>query len=339
MQLVSMGSPANRMLAGIFVAVLCYLTDASSPVAVGDDLTLFFCNTSSGRQAWDYGNGTGSPFSISVRDQTPGLVWGMLMKCISIYHAYVARTAQTQEAQHHRYSRCLRFADIIGPSNDTGTGIHTWGLYQPLHPNQQWYFRNGVIQSFWNKCLGVTSKPSVGSPLVLVECSQALVFAFNNDTGTFSTHASDGGSLCVAAGESVSCVSPPFSGYTYCNTSAPLAARIDDLVARMTPEEKAAALDSSVPPVSRLGVPGVPSGEALHGVATGCLPPNATAGTTGCPTSFPCPAALGASFDPTLWSAIGSAIGLEARAIHNARGGSLWLFAPNLNPARAPQCE
>jgi beta-D-xylosidase 4 len=81
------------------------------------------------------------------------------------------------------------------------------------------------------------------------------------------------------------------------------------------------------------------SGEALHGVACGCLPAAAAApGSTGCPTSFPAPAALGAAFDVGLVRDVAGAIGREARALHADGGpGALWLFAPNLNPARDPR--
>ena len=79
----------------------------------------------------------------------------------------------------------------------------------------------------------------------------------------------------------------------------------------------------------------MPSGEALHGAATGCLPAPA-ANSTGCPTSFPSPLAMAAAFDAPLWTAVGAAIGTEARALHNLGAGSVWLFAPNVNLCRAP---
>lgn len=106
----------------------------------------------------------------------------------------------------------------------------------------------------------------------------------------------------------------------------------------MTLLEQAAALDTSVPAIPRLGVPALPSGEALHGVACGCISPPPADNNTGCPTSFPSPAALGSAFDPALWQAVGEAIGLEARALYNAgANGALRLFAPNINLARDPR--
>jgi len=123
--------------------------------------------------------------------------------------------------------------------------------------------------------------------------------------------------------------------YIMCNASAPLADRLRDILARMTPEEKAAALDTANPAVPRLGLPSLPGGEALHGVASGCGA--AVNGSTGCPTSFPSPIALGATFDTELYRAIGAAIGMEARALNNQGKAGLYLFAPNINLVRDPR--
>jgi beta-glucosidase-like glycosyl hydrolase len=71
-------------------------------------------------------------------------------------------------------------------------------------------------------------------------------------------------------------------------------------------------------------------GEALHGVATGCGWVGGGGGDrgqpqaadqfgprTGCPTSYPAAIAEGATFNRSLWAAVGAAIGREARALHN----------------------
>ena len=67
----------------------------------------------------------------------------------------------------------------------------------------------------------------------------------------------------------------------------------------------------------------------------------AEGGATGCPTIFPAPPALGASFNTTLMTAIGVAISDEVRAMNNAYGSrnyanrpidlNLWLPSINLN--------
>jgi hypothetical protein len=89
----------------------------------------------------------------------------------------------------------------------------------------------------------------------------------------------------------LTCSDPPLSSFPYCNTSLPVDARVADLLARMSPGEKAAILDAGVPAIPRLGLPSMSSGEALHGACSGCLSPDK------CPTSFPAPIALGAAFD------------------------------------------
>ncbi len=124
---------------------------------------------------------------------------------------------------------------------------------------------------------------------------------------------------------------PPTS--TPSPTSTPLPpplTAVADLVSRLTPEEKCSALDTSNPAIPRLGVPHMPSGEGLHGVVCGCVGAPAP-GSTGCPTSFPSPIGLGATFDKDLYLAVGGVVGVEARAIDNANGGSgLVLYAPNI---------
>ena len=105
---------------------------------------------------------------------------------------------------------------------------------------------------------------------------------------------------------------------------------VADLVSRLTPEEKCSALDTSNPAIARLGIPHMPSGEGLHGVVTGCVSP-AAPNSTGCPTSFPSPIGLGATFDKDLYLAVGGVVGTEARAVDNAGGGSgLVMYAPNI---------
>jgi hypothetical protein len=92
--------------------------------------------------------------------------------------------------------------------------------------------------------------------------------------------------------------------------------------------------------VKRLGVPGFPTGEGLHGVdADACAPdPGRTSGAA-CPTSFPHALALAAGFSRDEWHRVGSTISLEARALHNvgqrdrqqSAGVGLALFAPDIN--------
>ena len=124
--------------------------------------------------------------------------------------------------------------------------------------------------------------------------------------------------------------------FPFCNSSLSAAERVADLVSRLTPEEKCAALDTGNPQIDRLGIPSLPGGEALHGVASDCGEAGSD-DSTGCPSSFPAPIGLGAAFDEQLYASIGTAIGTEARALNNQAGkAGLYLFAPNINPVRDP---
>lgn len=71
---------------------------------------------------------------------------------------------------------------------------------------------------------------------------------------------------------------------------------------------------------SRLGIPVIFTGEALHGIC----------GTRG--TVFPSPVNFGATFDPELIHQVGRAIGAETRAL-----GMHEILAPNLDVAREPR--
>ena len=162
----------------------------------------------------------------------------------------------------------------------------------------------------------------------------------------------------------------------YQNPALSVKERVDDLLARMTDEEKVAQLDMirgvelaevthpahfcSVDPASdynwahvdetigqrgmgfvhdvysdarvlnllqkyfvektRLGIPCIFTGEALHGISY----PGAS--------SFPMPIALGATFDPDVVHRVGHAIGKETRTL-----GITEILAPNLDLAREPR--
>src|SRR5882724_2955337 len=115
----------------------------------------------------------------------------------------------------------------------------------------------------------------------------------------------------------------------------PIAERVADLLARLTPVEKATQLLHDAPAVPRLGIPAYNWwNECLHGVAR--------AGTA---TVFPQAIGLAASFDASLLSDVARAISDEARAKHHAfaaegaRGHyvGLTFWAPNINIFRDPR--
>ena len=299
----------DSALSRALLASALLLFSPARAVSVGDTLLLLPCGGADAqRQVFRVFNGSGAlPFHIET--SAPNLV-----------------------------------LDIAGPSNASGAPLHVWGSYSPPVANQMWDLAGGSITSRYNgMCVAFTpdgspGEPPIGSSLVIADCAPgAETQRFSYDAGALTLSPLSAPSLCVqAVNATPTCDDAPFSGLPYCNASLPVEARVADLLARMTPQEKAAALDAGVPAIARLGVPSMHSGEALHGPATGCVGSPAP-NSTGCPTSFPCPTALGAAFDEALWLRVGLAIGTEARALSNLNAGAVWLFMPNINPARDPR--
>ena len=121
----------------------------------------------------------------------------------------------------------------------------------------------------------------------------------------------------------------------YLNPSLPVEQRVDDLISRMTLEEKASQLVNQARAIPRLGIPEYDWwSEALHGVAN-----------AGVATVFPEPIGLAASFDPELIHDMAVVISTEARVIHNIalRAGrrdifeGLTFWSPNINIFRDPR--
>jgi beta-glucosidase len=116
---------------------------------------------------------------------------------------------------------------------------------------------------------------------------------------------------------------------------APLDARVNDIVSRLTLEEKASQMVNQARAIPRLGIPAYNWwNEALHGVAR-----------AGLATVFPEPVGLGASFDPGLIHAMADVISTEARVKNNIalRAGrhsiyeGLTFWSPNINIFRDPR--
>ncbi|KDP20226.1 hypothetical protein JCGZ_09858 [Jatropha curcas] len=145
---------------------------------------------------------------------------------------------------------------------------------------------------------------------------------------------------------------PPFSCdlsnpsaklYPFCQTSLPISKRVEDLVSRLTLDEKISQLVDTAPAIPRLGIPAYEWwSEALHGVAF--LPDVSQRqgihfnGTIKSATSFPQVILTAASFDTHLWYRIGQVTGKEARAIYNAgQATGMTFWAPNINIYRDPR--
>lgn len=122
----------------------------------------------------------------------------------------------------------------------------------------------------------------------------------------------------------------------YLNPSLPLPERVQDLLSRLTLEEKLGQFIHPVNAVPRLGIPAYNFwNEGLHGV-----------GRNGRATVFPQAIGMSATWNPEMVRAIASAIGDEARAkyhetlrkkgeTHLYQGLTIW--SPNINIFRDPR--
>ncbi|MCL4505318.1 MAG: glycoside hydrolase family 3 C-terminal domain-containing protein [Chloroflexi bacterium] len=122
----------------------------------------------------------------------------------------------------------------------------------------------------------------------------------------------------------------------YLNPDLPIETRVNDLIARMTTDEKISQMTSATTGIPRLGIPAYNYwNEALHGVAR-----------AGRATVFPQAIGMAATWDVALIRRIASAIGDEARAKHHeamrrfgnstiSRGLTFW--SPNINIFRDPR--
>ncbi|MED6128823.1 hypothetical protein PIB30_101642, partial [Stylosanthes scabra] len=99
---------------------------------------------------------------------------------------------------------------------------------------------------------------------------------------------------------------PRHVNYPFCNTSLTISARAQSLVSLLTFPEKLQRLTTNASSIPRLA------------------------------TTFPQVILTAASFNRTLWYLIGSAIGVEARAMYNVGQGGLTFWCPNVNVFRDP---
>lgn len=113
---------------------------------------------------------------------------------------------------------------------------------------------------------------------------------------------------------------------TWKEPDAPIEERVEDLLSKMTLEEKISYCGSRIPAIKRLDIPSYEwYGEALHGLkAWNC-------------TQFPQNIAMGATWNPDLMFDVATAISNEARALKNTGQKEVMMFAPTVNMARDPR--
>jgi beta-glucosidase len=121
----------------------------------------------------------------------------------------------------------------------------------------------------------------------------------------------------------------------YLNPKLPLEQRVDDLIGRMTLEEKVAQMRDHATAIPRLGIPKYDWwNEGLHGVAF-----------SGYATNFPQVIGMAATWDADLVHKMGETISTEARAKYNEAMShdqheaffGLTFWAPNINIFRDPR--
>ncbi|HTR67754.1 MAG TPA: glycoside hydrolase family 3 N-terminal domain-containing protein, partial [Terriglobales bacterium] len=133
----------------------------------------------------------------------------------------------------------------------------------------------------------------------------------------------------------LACACLPLGAQVYKDPAEPVEKRVDDLISRMTLDEKASQLLSQSPAIGRLGVPAYDWWtECLHGVAR-----------AGRATVFPETIGIAATWDTDLVLRMATAISDEARAKNNEfiRRGmrgiyeGLTFWTPNINIFRDPR--
>ena len=123
--------------------------------------------------------------------------------------------------------------------------------------------------------------------------------------------------------------------YPFQDTTLDIKTRVDDLIGRLTIDEKLSLLEHQNPAITRLGLkPYSWWNEALHGV-----------GRNGTATVWPMPIALAASFDSKMVENIFSQVAAEAHKKYNESQANdnygdyagLTFFTPNINIFRDPR--
>src|SRR5580692_7893120 len=123
--------------------------------------------------------------------------------------------------------------------------------------------------------------------------------------------------------------------FKFINTALPIEQRVDDLIGRMTLEEKVQQMRDHSPAIPRLGVPKYDWwNEGLHGVAF-----------AGYATNFPQVIGMAATWDTQLVHTMGQTISIEARAKYDEairhdqheQFFGLTFWAPNINIFRDPR--
>ncbi len=143
--------------------------------------------------------------------------------------------------------------------------------------------------------------------------------------------------ICLIACSALKCFAQDYKQLPFWNDKLPMEQRVNDVVSRLTLEEKAAQMINSTPAIPRLGIPAYDWwNETLHGVAR----------TPYHVTSYPQAIGMAATWDTNSLHQMADFSALEGRAINNKaiqlgrtneRYLGLTYWTPNINIFRDPR--
>ncbi|KAL8522715.1 hypothetical protein ACS0TY_012886 [Phlomoides rotata] len=130
---------------------------------------------------------------------------------------------------------------------------------------------------------------------------------------------------------------PATRSFRFCRKRLPTNDRVQDLIGRLTLQEKVRLLVNNAAAVPRLGITGYEWwSEALHGVSN-VGPGVKFGGKFPAATAFPQVITTAASFNASLWEEIGKVVSEEGRAMYNGGVAGLTYWSPNVNILRDPR--
>jgi beta-glucosidase len=149
--------------------------------------------------------------------------------------------------------------------------------------------------------------------------------------------------LAALAGTMIAAPADAAPEYPFRDPRLSLERRVDDLLGRLTLDEKVSLLHQYQPAIPRLGIGRFKTGtEALHGLAWSTdinSTPNPGQVRTATATVFPQAVGLGSTWDPGLIEQVGSVVGDETRG-YNSADPDVWglnTWAPVVNLLRDPR--
>ena len=227
-----------------------------------------------------------------------------------------------------------------------GARLWPYGCGSPPGPNQRFELLAGgaLAHAPSGLCVraaaGAGGEIADGAAVVLAACdgSAPQTWALDAASGQLAVA---GGAACLDWNSPLRagpCARADSAALPFCDASLPLAARVADLVARVAAGPERAGLLNTVQAAvdnatERVHTPDLQWwSEALHGVAAS--PGVQFGGAARGATAVPQVVLTAASFNVSLFAAVGATVGREARAMNNIGQGGLTYWSPTLNLPR-----